>query len=66
MKTIADRHHKGGVGKTATVHALGAALAGMGLRLMVDADPQSSLTAAGTGGRRPVNLSAKCYMPVPG
>jgi len=47
MKTISIANHKGGVGKTATTHALGAALAGMGQRvLLVDADPQSSLTAA--------------------
>jgi chromosome partitioning protein len=45
MKTISIANHKGGVGKTATAHALGAALAGMGQRtLLVDIDPQSSLT----------------------
>jgi chromosome partitioning protein len=47
MKIIAIANHKGGVGKTATTHALGASLAGLGHRvLMVDADPQSSLTNA--------------------
>lgn len=42
---------KGGTGKTATTHALGDALAGRGWRvLLVDADPQGSLTqAAGAG-----------------
>jgi len=47
MRTIATANHKGGVGKTATVHALGTVLAERGTRvLMVDADPQSSLTGA--------------------
>lgn len=47
MKIVSIANHKGGVGKTATTHALGAALAGMGRRvLMVDTDPQSSLTNA--------------------
>jgi chromosome partitioning protein len=47
MRTIAISNHKGGVGKTATAHALGVILAELGARvLLVDADPQSSLTAA--------------------
>lgn len=47
MKTIAVANHKGGVGKSATTHALGAGLAQLGRRvLLVDVDPQSSLTAA--------------------
>jgi len=47
MQTIAIANHKGGVGKTATVHALGVALAERGERvLLVDLDPQSSLTGA--------------------
>ena len=47
MKTIAVSNHKGGVGKSATAHALGHALAWGGLRvLLVDVDPQASLTQA--------------------
>lgn len=41
---------KGGVGKSATSHALGVALARLGLRtLMIDMDPQSTLTQAAHG-----------------
>ena len=47
MRTIAIANHKGGVGKTATVHTLGVVLASRGYRvLLVDSDPQSSLTLA--------------------
>ncbi len=45
MKTIAIANQKGGVGKTATAHALGVILSRAGLRvLLIDTDPQASLT----------------------
>jgi len=46
--TIAVANHKGGVGKTATAHVLGTELARCTSRrvLLVDMDPQSSLTGA--------------------
>jgi chromosome partitioning protein len=46
LRTIAVANHKSGVGKTATVQSLGAALAERGRRvLLVDLDPQATLTA---------------------
>jgi len=46
-RIIALANQKGGVGKTVTTHALGAALAERGQRvLLVDFDPQASLTSA--------------------
>ena len=45
MHTVAFLNRKGGVGKTSSVHHLAGCLAKRGLRLLlVDADPQSSLT----------------------
>jgi chromosome partitioning protein len=56
MKILAIANQKGGVGKTATVQSLGAALSqehGLDV-LMVDADPQASLTGAcGIAGAEP-------------
>ncbi len=51
MQTIAIANQKGGTGKSATTHALGAVLAAnYGRRvLLVDMDPQSSLTEASAG-----------------
>ncbi len=53
-RIIAVANQKGGVAKTTTVHALGAALAERGRRvLLVDLDPQACLTyslGAGVGG----------------
>lgn len=47
MHVLAVANHKGGVGKTSTTHALGVAYSREGRRvLMVDCDPQASLTAA--------------------
>jgi chromosome partitioning protein len=48
MRTLAIAHLKGGTGKTATCHALGTILAAERGRqvLLVDCDPQASLTGA--------------------
>ncbi|GBC84461.1 Chromosome partitioning protein ParA [bacterium HR11] len=47
MRVLAIANHKGGVGKTATAHALGTSVHARGLRvLLVDMDPQGSLTGS--------------------
>ena len=47
MKVIAVVNHKGGVGKTTSVHNLSKALAIFGKKvLMVDNDPQANLTVS--------------------
>ena len=46
-RVVAVANQKGGVAKTTTVHSLGVALAESGRRvLLVDLDPQASLTWA--------------------
>ena len=59
MPVLSIANHKGGVGKTATTRALGDVLAADGVRvLMVDIDPQSSLTVScGLGDGVEPNLS---------
>ncbi|MCC6630127.1 MAG: ParA family protein [Chloroflexi bacterium] len=59
-RVVAIANGKGGVGKTSTTYALGDALADAGQRvLMVDLDPQSSLTLA--AGQNPVELELTVY-----
>ena len=59
-RTIAVANQKGGVAKTTTVHALGTAWADQGLRvLLVDLDPQASLTWA--AGADPESLGTSLH-----
>lgn len=46
MRVLTIANHKGGVGKTVTARALGAILSGDRRVLLIDLDPQSSLTRA--------------------
>lgn len=59
MKVLSIANHKGGTGKTATTRALGDVLAAAGVRvLLVDVDPQSSLTlSCGLAGDVEPNLT---------
>lgn len=58
MITISIANHKGGVGKSATCQALGNGLAALDWRvLMIDMDPQGSLTAACGVNATTVNMS---------
>ena len=69
MVTLAIANHKGGVGKTATAHALGAALTNdQNLRvLLVDTDPQASLTqSCGLGDRAGRSLAEVLGGAIPG
>ena len=57
---ISVSNQKGGVGKTTTVYALGAAMAQAGQRvLLVDLDPQSSLTVS--AGLEPQDIERSVY-----
>lgn len=57
---ISVSNQKGGVGKTTSVHALGTALAQNGMKvLLVDLDPQSSLTIS--AGLEPQDIEVSIY-----
>lgn len=59
-RVVAVANQKGGVGKTTSVLALGAAAVGLGQRvLMIDLDPQASLTSA--SGIEPDELKFTIY-----